>query len=158
VGNDGIQVTGGGLLVHPSLGPFTFSVSAIKQADGTVGGRWEYHYFFAGDLKFKGDVTCFEVDAVNRRAWIGAVITFSNDPEQVTNPIFGPGHDAWFRKLDNGNGQAEVDRITVVGFEGSAGIETSEEHCQIQIWPGPPLDAVNARTWPIESGGVTIHD
>jgi hypothetical protein len=148
VGNEGLQVTGGGQLVHPTLGPFTFSVSAIEHGDGGVTGRWEYHYYFA-DVQYQGDVTCFAVDPINHRAWIGGVITFSNDPDP--NPIFSPGHDAWFRLLDNGN--SGTDRITVVGFEGAAGIFTSEQYCAMQIWP----DA-NARTWPIEAGNVTIHD
>jgi hypothetical protein len=91
VGNEGQQVNGGGQLVHPTLGPFTFSVSAIRNGDGGVSGRWEYHYFFA-EVQYKGDVTCFAVDPVNHRAWIGGVITYSNDPDP--NPIFSRGHDA----------------------------------------------------------------
>jgi hypothetical protein len=29
---------------------------------------------------------------------------------------------------------------------------TSEEYCQLQIWPDG-----NARTWPVESGNIVIH-
>jgi hypothetical protein len=159
---EGQRVTGGGQFEHPTLGPVNFALSALRHHDGAVSGRFEYHFFFAtadptsAPVMFKGDVTCFAVDLVNHRAWIGGVLTYSNDPDP--DPIFSVGHDAWFRLLDNGaGGDADEDRITFIGFEGSAGIPTSEEYCALQIWPGPPTDAVNARTWPIVSGGVTIH-
>src|ERR1044071_1361475 len=136
VGRDGDLVTGGGVFEHPTLGPFNFGFNAMRHEDGSVSGRFEYHYWFAtaeptsAPVMYKGEVTCFAIDPENHHAWIGGVLTFSNDPAAAGNPIFRVGHDAWFRMLDNGSGGAgDPDRITAVGFEGSAGIGTSEEYC-----------------------------
>jgi hypothetical protein len=144
----GIQVTGGGQFEHPTLGTFTFGVTGEQDADGNAQGRFQQHWRFA-DVTFKGDVTCLAVDLVNRRVWIGGVLTHSNDPDP--NPIFQPGGDAWFRGLDQGSGESEPDRVTLLGFKGSAGIETSAEYCQVQLWA-----ANNDRTWPV-TGNLTIH-
>jgi hypothetical protein len=162
VSPDGSSVTGGGRFEHPTFGRINFSVSANRHHDGTVTGRFEYHYFFAtatptgAPVSYKGDVTCFAVDLVNHRAWIGGVLTHSNDPSP--NVIVHEGHDAWFRLVDNGSSDpSSPDRITFIGFEGAAGIPSSEEYCRLQIWPGPPTDPVDARTWPVVSGNVIIN-
>ncbi|HEX9610283.1 MAG TPA: hypothetical protein VF978_00255 [Gemmatimonadales bacterium] len=144
----GIAVTGGGQFEHPTLGTVTFSVNGTQDADGRAQGRFQQHWRFA-DVTFKGDVTCLAVDPVNRRVWVGGVLTHSNDPDP--NPIFQAGADAWFRAVDLGEGQTEADRITFLGFEGSAGIITSEEYCQVRLWADN-----NDRTWPI-SGNLTIR-
>jgi len=149
IADGSIEVTGGGKFEHPTLGTFTFSVSGVQDADGTAGGRFQQHWRFA-DVTFKGDVTCLAVDPVNRRVWIGGVLTHSNDPDP--NPIFQPGGDAWFRGLDQEEGEGEPDRLTLLGFKGSAGIETSEEYCEVRLWADN-----NDRTWPI-TGNLTIHD
>lgn len=143
----GDLVTGGGQFVHPVFGTVTFSFSAVRHADGSVSGRFQQQQFDLG-FTYKGDVTCFAVDPVNHRAWIGGVLTQSNDPDPVTQV----GDDAWFRVLDLGSGSADPDRSTFLGFEGGAGIITSEEYCAARIWPED-----NARTWPVEQGGVVIH-
>ena len=95
-------------------------------------------------------MTCFAVDPVNHRAWIGGVLSLkSNDPDPVTEV----GDDAWFRVLDTGAGSSEPDRSTFMGFEQPPpGIVTSEEYCQRQIWPDD-----NPRTWPVEHGNIVIH-
>jgi hypothetical protein len=141
------QVSGGGQFVHPDFGSVTFSFVAGRQADGGVTGRFQQHQPAFG-FTYKGDVTCFAVDPVNHRAWIGGVLTESNDPDPVTEV----GDDAWFRVLDLGDNGAEPDRSTFLGFEGAAGIITSEEYCQRQIWPEE-----NARTWPVVDGNIVIH-
>lgn len=148
-GNGAVVLTGGGQFEHPTLGLITFSVSAVQHADGSASGRFQQHWAFA-DVTFKGDVTCMSFDPVNRRAWIGGVLTHSNDPDP--DPIFHEGHDAWFRVLDVAEGQAEPDRSTFLGFEGSAGIPTSEEYCRVQLWADG-----NARTWPV-TGNIALHD
>ena len=153
---DGSGVTGGGQFVHPTFGPFNFAFNARRAPNGSVSGRFEYHYFVldaasgSAPVHYRGDVTCFAVDLANRRAWIGGVLTGSNDPS--SNPIVHPGHDAWFRVLDAGspNDQAGPDRITLLGFEGA--IPSSAQYCADRIWPDD-----NARTWPVESGNLTIH-
>ena len=144
----GVQesVTGGGQFFHPTLGTVTLAFTAIRHADGTVSGRWQQNQFDVG-FAYKGDVTCFAVDPVNHRAWIGGVITGSNDPD----PLTAVGKDAWFRVLDLGEGP-DPDRSTFLGFQGSAGIETSEEYCAVRLWA-----AENARTWPLEHGDIVIH-
>ena len=145
VGGVSQSVTGGGQFVHPDFGTVTFAFSAQRLADGSVIGRFEQHQPAFG-VTYKGDVTCFAVDAVNHRAWIGGVLTQSNDPD----PVALVGKDAWFRVLDLAGG--DLDRSTFLGFEGGGGIITSAEYCAKQIWPDD-----NARTWPVEQGDVTIH-
>jgi hypothetical protein len=141
-------VTGGGQFVHPSFGTVTFSFVAIRHADGRVSGQFQQHQPFFG-FTYKGEVTCFAVDQVNHRAWIGGVLTYSNDPDPVTEV----GDDAWFRVLDLGQADEGLDRSTFMGFEQPPpGIVTSEEYCQLQIWP--PNDA---RTWPVAHGNVVIQ-
>lgn len=146
---DGVeQVTGGGQFVHPVFGTVTFSFTAIRHVDGRVTGRFQQQQPFFG-FTYKGDVTCFAVDPLNHRAWIGGVLTASDDPDPVTEV----GDDAWFRVLDTGKSSSEPDRSTFMGFEQPPpGIVTSEEYCQRQIWPDD-----NARTWPVEHGNIVIH-
>ena len=140
------KVTGGGQFVHPVFGTVAFSFVAIRQPDGTVSGKFEQNQFDVG-ATYKGNVTCFAVDQENHRAWIAGDLTFSNDP----SPITEIGDDAWFRVLDVGDGTPEVDRSTFLGFEGSAGIITSEEYCAVRLWAPN-----NERTWPV-NGNIGIH-
>lgn len=140
------QVTGGGQFVHPNFGTVTLSFTAVRLGDGSVTGRFQQHQPAFG-FTYKGDVTCFAIDPVNHRAWIGGVLTHSNDPDPITEV----GDDVWFRVLDTGAGN-DPDRSTFFGFEGGGGIITSEEYCQVRIWPDG-----NARTWPVEQGNITIH-
>jgi hypothetical protein len=105
------------------LGPSVFGVTvqqdplayiATRRADGSVSGRWSYHYFEAGvETTFQGAVTCLTVRG--NRAWIGGPITASSDPTQV-------GSGAWWQVADNGSGRHPVvpDRTTFVGI-GSLG-------------------------------------
>ena len=58
-----------------------------------------------------------------------------------------PGSGCWIW----GRAASELDRSTFLGFEGSAGIITSEEYCAVKLWA-----AGNARTWPV-SGNIEIH-
>jgi hypothetical protein len=140
------KVTGGGQFVHPVFGTVAFAFTAIRHADGSVSGHFQQNQFDVG-FTYKGDVTCFAVDPVNHRAWIAGDLTFSNDPDPITQV----GDDAWFRVLDVGQGTSEVDRSTFLGFEGSADIITSEEYCAEKIWAPN-----NDRTWPV-NGNIKIH-
>lgn len=142
------QVTGGGQFVHPDFGVVTFSFTALRDDDGGVTGRFQQHQPAFG-FTYKGDVTCFAVDPVNHRAWIGGVLTHTNDPDPITEV----GDDAWFRVLDLGASSTGPDRSTFLGFEGGGGIITSEEYCATRIWPDD-----NARTWPVEHGNISIRD
>ena len=140
------KVTGGGRFEHPVFGTVTFSFTAIRHADGSVSGQFQQNQFDLG-FTYKGDVTCFAVDPVNHRAWIAGDLTHSTDPDPITQV----GDDAWFRVLDAGQGASAVDRSTFLGFEGSAGIITSEEYCAVRLWADN-----NERTWPVQ-GNIEIH-
>ena len=99
VDHRGVQqlVTGGGQFVHPDFGTVTFAYVAVRHRNGRVSGRFLQYQPFFGFI-YAGDVTCFAVDEVNDRAWVGGVLTHSNDPDPVTEI----GDDAWFRVLDTG--------------------------------------------------------
>jgi hypothetical protein len=141
------SVMGGGQFFHPDFGTVTLAFTAIRHADGRVSGRFQQQQFDVG-FSYKGEVTCFAIDPVTGRAWIGGVLTHSDDPAPITQV----GDDAWFRVLDLGQGGTEPDRSTFLGFEGGGGIITSEEYCDAQIWPDG-----NARTWPLEHGNIGMR-
>lgn len=134
----------------------SFSMAAIAGPHGFARGRFRQSLIFQDQLvDFRGRVTCLAVDAENGRAWIGAVIT-RNDSENpsFTTEIHQPGRDVWFRVLDTGRGSEEADRSTFMGFEGAAGIITSQEYCDAQIWPNDPP---NDRTSPVTSGNILVR-
>ena len=57
------------------------------------------------------------------------------------------------RHPDTEEPSGDPDRSTFLGFEmPPPGIVTSEEYCQLQIWPDD-----DARTWPVEHGEIRIH-
>ena len=142
------MVTGGGQFVHPTLGTVTFAFVATRHGDGRVTGRLHQNQHDL-DFEYKGDVTCFAVDEENHRAWIGGVLTQSNDPDPVTEI----GDEVWFRVLDLGQGGPEPDRSTFLGFDlGVPPFDTSENYCAARPWPED-----NARTWPVVHGNIAIH-
>lgn len=143
----GDLMAGVGTFVHPTLGSVTFVYTALRLRDGKVAGKFFQNQRDLG-FTYAGDVTCFAVDPVKGRAWIGGVLTNSND----TDPIAQAGHDAWFRVLDTGLHSADPDRSTFLGFEGGGGIATSAEYCAARIWPDD-----NARAWPVTRGNILIH-
>lgn len=152
------QASGGGhyLITLGDLElPGTFSFTANQKPNGTTGGQLRYTLDFAGqEVDFRGEVTCLTVDLEEGRAWIGGVVT-RNDSEAepyASGEQFQEGHDIWFRVLDAGEGGGVLDRTTFVGFEGGAGIDTSEEYCELAIWPDD-----NERTWPVQSGNIQVH-
>ena len=130
-------VTGGGEFLLGGFIPFDFSVSGVQHADGSATGEFRFSahvdpFVYA----FHARVVCVAVDRVNHRAWIGGVITEnrSTDPDLQLD-IHQPGRDVWFRVLDNGEGeQTAADRMTFIGFTGSAGVITSQEYCDRQLW------------------------
>jgi hypothetical protein len=96
----------------------TLAFNAHSYADGSVGGRFEYHQVVEGEaFTFNVAVTCMNVYDGNR-AKIGGVIEVSNDP---TLP---PGVYAWFQVFDNGEGAgAPPDRSSLIGFGNEAANE-----------------------------------
>lgn len=154
VGPPSAAATGGGHYLLQNTFDTQFAFSAVANAGGTHGS---FHIqLTAGGLAigFRGDVTCVSVDPVNRRAWIGGVITenLSEDPAFQTTR-HQPGHDIWFRVLDSGEGsEAAPDRTSFTGFEGDLMIPTSAEYCRQQPWADG-----NARTWPVTSGNIQVR-
>jgi hypothetical protein len=132
-----------------------FDAHAVQGRNGRAHGKFHQRFDEGGGvvIDFDAEVTCLAVDAVNHRAWLGGTVTRneSTDPDYMTS-INQPGSDIWFRVLDAGNGRAAGDRSTFLGFQGSAGFNTSAEYCAGQPWA-----ANNARTWPVTSGGIHIH-
>lgn len=156
-GSAGVAVatSGGGHYLVGGAIEVGFSFGAQQKLDGTATG-WFRHSTELGGLpiEFFGTVTCVAIDEANGRAWIGGVITQNNSEfPSFTDDVHQPGREIWFRVLDSGEGAAaEADRSTFVGFEGSAGIITSQEYCDLRIWPDE-----NARTSPVVSGNIQVR-
>lgn len=155
-GNQGVVIstTGGGHYLIGGAIDVKFSFSAKQKENGFATGQFRQSVVFNGELiDFHGEVTCLAVDSENGRAWIGGIVTQNNSeaPAFMTE-IHEPGRDVWFRVLDNGEGQADPDRSTFLGFEGAADIITSEEYCAAQIWPDG-----DARTSPVVQGNIQVR-
>lgn len=158
VGGELAQASGGGEYVV-TLGsaelPGEFSFTANDLPDGKTTGRLRYVLELFGEhVEFHGEVTCLTVDEEEGRAWVGGDITknLSVREPYASGEIFQPGKAIWFRVLDAGEGDEPVDRTTFVGFEGGAGIITSQEYCDAAIWPDD-----NARTWPVTAGNIQVR-
>lgn len=138
--------------------PVEFRLDAVALLNGEAHGQFTQSLVFQDLLiAFRGRVTCLALDPDNGRAWIGAVVTENRSEHPgFTTDIHQPGKDVWFRVLDTGRGSGEADRSTFLGFEGAAGIITSEEYCDAKIWPGPPDDEENARTNPVTKGNILV--
>lgn len=141
--------TGGGHFLFSGTLDVEFGFSAVAKDDGSAQGSFHQSYTQAGlTTSYWGTVTCLSVDTVNRRAWIGGVLTkVASDDPAVTRQ---PGEDVWFRVLDNGQGQDDADRSTVFGFVPL--FESSAAYCA-----GRPWSAGNARTWPVIAGNISIR-
>ncbi|MEX2110617.1 MAG: hypothetical protein WD802_08440 [Gemmatimonadaceae bacterium] len=134
-----------------------FTLNALQTADGGASGSVYYvadlTEFGLATIEMRFDVTCLARDAALGRAWIGGVVTENNSTNEtfVTDPKRQVGRDVWFRVEDNGNGGSGIlDRSTQLGFEGSAGIITSQEYCETQPWPAAPAH-------PVTSGNISIR-
>ena len=157
VGGELAQGSGGGNYLV-TLGDFElpgkFSFTANDLPNGKATGQLRYTIDLFGEhVEFHGEVTCLTVDEAEGRAWIGGVVTknLSVGEPFASGDIFQPGKDIWFRVLDEAEGGEAVDRTTFVGFEGGAGIITSQEYCDLALWPDD-----NARTWPVTGGNVRV--
>ncbi|MDX1381412.1 MAG: hypothetical protein R3233_09840 [Xanthomonadales bacterium] len=156
-GNSGVfaSTTGGGHYLIGGSIDVEFAFAAKQKNNGTANGHFRQSLIFQGELvEFEGEVICVTVDSDNHRAWIGGVVTVNNSVHpSFTTAIHEPGKDVWFRVLDSGEGNnAEADRSTFLGFEGAAGIITSEEYCEAMIWPDN-----NDRTSPVIEGNIQVR-
>ena len=147
--------TGGGRLLVSGLLETTFTFNAVETGTGAAEGRLHYALTLEGlPVEFYGRVTCFAVDPVNHRAWVGGVVTenLSQHPS-FTTPRTQVGRDIWFRVVDNGEGSNAVpDRSTIVGFEGDRGILTSAEYCARKLW----VDG-DVGTHPVTQGNIQVR-
>lgn len=151
------STTGGGQAVlPPGFSQLRFAFNAKLHADGSASGQFRQFYeSSAGTVDFHGEVTCVTFDPVNRRAWVGGVVTQnkSTDPAART-AIHQVGKDAWFRVVDGGEGEGvPEDRTTVLGFEGAAGLATSAQYCEAQLW-----FLNNRNAWPVVAGNIQVRD
>ena len=96
--------------------PLAFN--AVKHADGSVSGHFEYIQKAGGDtFKFGVDVTCMNVYGGNR-AKIGGIVAQSSDP------TIAVGSYGWFQNFDNGEGaNSPPDQSSLVGFGDEAANE-----------------------------------
>jgi len=129
-----------------------FSFFAFRRENGSVIGSFHHRTNDGlGVVDFKARVTCVAVDPVQKRAWVGGVITENNssspDYLQDNNK---PGHDIWFRVLQGGDEPSDQGRSTFIGFEGA--IASSTDYCAQRPWPDG-----NARTWPVTEGHILVH-
>ena len=150
----GIAAGGGKAQLPPGFSLLSLSFNAVGRADGSATGEFRQRYESSGGtVEFTGRVTCVSFDPANGRAWIGGVVTSntSTNPAVLT-PIHEVGDDVWFRFVDNGEGEgAAADRTTVLGFEGAAGVITSAEYCERQLWA-----ANDANTWAVIDGNLQV--
>ena len=156
-GSNGVDLstTGGGHFLVSGAIDVAFSFSATQKESGVANGQFRMSAELGGlPIDFHGEGICLAVDSVNSRAWVGGVVTQNNSEHpSFTTPIHEPGKDVWFRVLDNGQGgDSDMDRSTFLGFEGGGGIITSEEYCELQIWPDD-----NARTSPVIQGNIQVR-
>jgi hypothetical protein len=154
LGAPAITAGGGQLTVGGTL-TVQFSYNAVQLGEGAVGHA--HHSVVVGGqpVEFSTTVTCMSVDAANGRAWIGGTIRVNNSTNPGwTGAVHEPGDDIWFRVADYGEGgnASQADRSTFVGFEGSAGIITSQEYCDTQPWP-----AGDAGTNPVTAGNLQVR-
>lgn len=154
----GEGTSGGGhfqlTLASGELVDVQFGMTAVTTGAGGAAGHFTHRAVLGGlTVEFQGRVTCIAVDAANRRAWVGGIVTRNtSEHPSFTTPRTQLGRDIWFRVLDSGEGQAVPDRSTFVGFEGDAGIITSQQYCDVKPWPDD-----NARTWPLTAGNIQVR-
>jgi len=143
-------VGAGHFLVAGSL-DVEFTFFAFQQLDGSVWGAFhDKTNDGQGNVEFFATVTCLAVDPVDGRAWVGGKIdaNLSTSPDFIGG-VFEPGHDIWFRVLDNDSGDGQPNRSTFMGFEGA--IPSSAAYCALRPWA-----ANNARTWPVTKGNIVV--
>ncbi|CAN5226694.1 hypothetical protein BH23GEM2_BH23GEM2_14040 [soil metagenome] len=149
------STSGGGKAQLPAgFSLLSFAFNANLRGDGRATGQFRQVYESAsGTVDFHGEVTCVSFDPDNNRAWIGGVVTKNNSTNPgVQGAIHQPGRDVWFRVVDYGEGDSPDDRTTVLGFEGAAGIDTSEQYCEARLWA-----AGDARTWAVVDGNIQVR-
>ena len=150
----GAKTSGDGQLLVNNTFEGSFTFNAVQTGNGEAVGQLHYTLLFQGlPVEFRGRVTCFAVDPVTHRAWVGGVVTENlSEHPTYTAPRTQVGRDIWFRVVDYGEGAgAPADRSTFVGFEGDRGIITSAEYCAAKLW----VDG-DVGTQPVTSGNIQV--
>jgi len=133
----------------------TFNLNALGYGDGKGSGTFrQRRETVGGVVDFTAEVICLTIDKVNRRAWVGGLVTKNNstDPAFMTT-IHEVGDHVWFRMVDYKRKDSDpVDRSTTLGFEGAAGFLTSPAYCAGKPWP-----AADARTFPVLKGDISVR-
>jgi hypothetical protein len=146
---------GGGVYRFANTSDVRFNFNAVATGGGFAGQLFQSFEFGGLLIEFRGRVTCVSVDSVNRRAWIGGVVTENNSTHpQFTTARTQVGRDIWFRVVDygEGSGAPQPDRSTIPGFEGDRGIITSAEYCATQPW----VDG-DVATHPLIKGNIQVR-
>jgi hypothetical protein len=138
------SVTGHVDFVNPFGNRVTYSLSAIKHADGTVTGEFEIHVEVAATgaflLKSHATITCFTIVAGNI-ALIGGVIDRRDPPAP-------PGiTEGFITVVDNGQGENDPPDLASGAFGGVAG--AAELHCA-GGGPAQPL-------FPVDRGNIQVR-
>ena len=106
----------------------TFAFSAVRQADGTTAGQWQYHFRLNG-FSMHGDVSCLSV--AGNEAWVGGKVTKVVSDEPAFHELLGV--DMWWRSRDHGQGVgAAPDSTTGLGFAFPGSVITAESWCRDQ--------------------------
>ena len=142
------SVTGSGhhtRIVAGVEGLTTFSFSAIRRADGTTSGEYQYDFRAAG-FSVHGPVTCLSIRG--NEAWIGGTVGDINSPDPEDQSLVGV--DMWWRLQDNGEGAGDApDLTTGVGFAFPGSTITAESWCRDQ----PALLILRE----VESGNILVR-
>jgi hypothetical protein len=121
--NEGQRVTGSVTILLPAFGDALerYSVSAIRQTDGSVSGEFEEYSAQQGGQRIHAQIVCFTVTGNSAR--LAARIDQTNVP-------FGPvGSYVVWSVIDNGQGtRSAPDQTTDVFFGGTAA--QAEFHCR----------------------------
>ena len=131
------SVTGSGHRYRP--GPElwrTFSITAVKKANGTVKGQYQINNHGEALPAVKGPVVCLTVDG--NQAWIGVII------EKTDDPGGGVGQHLAIQVVDNGEGtDAAPDQIS-----GGHAVDDAQQFCD------SPYDL---NLVPIDAGNIQVH-
>jgi hypothetical protein len=104
------QIVGSGH-VQQAAGLREFTFHAVERPDGSVSGS--YKIVLPSGLFFEADVTCLSVDA--NTGWVGGVIRATN----AAAVIIGSASTVYV--IDNGEGNAQADIVSIATFNGAAG-------------------------------------
>jgi hypothetical protein len=106
----------------------TFSFTAVRHADGSVSGHYQYDFRLRG-FAVHGKVTCVSTNGT--QAWVGGTV----DQVITADPAFESllGLEMWWRSIDNGEGAAApADLTSGVGFEIAGNPTTAASWCRDQ--------------------------